>query len=720
MSLLPSRIAPKPAKPKKLGLRTTLVFPFVLQVVTITGLVGWLSFRSGQRAVNELATQLRQEIVVRVHEEVDRYLEAPQLLHQLNAQVFQQDLLNLEDPEALTRYFWQQSQLFNQFGTVAFANDRGEFFGANGLEDYVVIATQRDRTLRRYSANAQGEPETILSERSEYDARTRSWYKTALSVGQPTWTEIEPSTIGQRLDASAVYALYNRDRSLRGILLCDVSLSGIVTFLQSLRIGKTGSAFIVERNGLLVANSTPELPYIPGKGDRPPQRLNALNSANPTLRTALQKLLANFTNLDRIERSHQLEFWLEGERQFLQVEPFQDGYGIDWLILVIVPEADFMAQIYANTRNTVLLCLLALGGAIAMGILTARWITHPILRLTRASDEMARGNLNQSIYLPNLLQIIEIEKLTQSFNSMAEQLKTSFERVETQKNAFARFFPTEFLKFLQKPDVTRIELGDHVSKEMAIAFSDIRSFTTLSESMTPQENFNFVNAYLQRVSPEICKYNGFVVKFIGDAVMAVFPDRVDDAVDAGIAQFQQLQQLNSDRQTQGQSPIQIGMGIHVGYMMVGMVGEQNRIQGDAISDNVNLTARLEGLTKFYGASMVISEEVVKQLQRPEKYQIRFLDRAIVKGRSEPIGVYEVMDVEQVDLRVLKLKTLADFQQALQQYCQGNLTEARQGFEQVLRINPTDKAAQLYLERIDRLNQQGIPANWNGVWAFTQK
>ncbi|MCD8485633.1 MAG: HAMP domain-containing protein [Desertifilum sp.] len=720
MSLFPSRIAPKPAKPKKLGLRTTLVFPFVLQVVTITGLVGWLSFRSGQRAVNDLATQLRQEIVVRVHEEVDRYLDAPQLLHQFNAQIFQQDLLNLEDPEALTRYFWQQSQLFNQFGTIAFANDRGEFFGANGLEDYVVIATQSDRTLRRYSANPQGEPETVLSERSEYDARTRSWYKTALSVGQPTWTEIEPSTIGQRLDASAVYPLYNPDRSLRGILLCDVSLSGLVTFLQSLTIGKTGSAFIVERNGLLVANSTPELPYTPGNGDRPPQRLNALNSANPTLRTALQTLLESFGNLDRIERSHQLEFWLEGERQFLQVEPFQDGYGINWLILVIVPESDFMAQIHANTRNTLLLCLLALVGAIAMGILTARWITHPILRLTRASDEMARGNLNQYIYLPNLLQIIEIEKLTQSFNSMAEQLKTSFDSLETQKNAFARFFPTEFLKFLQKPDVTRIELGDHVSKEMAIAFSDIRSFTTLSESMTPQENFNFVNAYLQRVSPEICKYNGFVVKFIGDAVMAVFPDRVDDAVDAGIAQFQQLQQLNSDRQTQGQLPIQIGMGIHVGYMMVGMVGEQNRIQGDAISDNVNLTARLEGLTKFYGASMVISEEVVKQLHRPEKYQIRFLDRAIVKGRSEPIGVYEVMDVEQADLRALKLKTLADFQQALQQYCQGNLTEARQGFEQVLRINPTDKAAQLYLERIDRLNQQGIPANWNGVWAFTQK
>uniref|UniRef100_A0ACD5GQ25 Adenylate/guanylate cyclase domain-containing protein n=1 Tax=Desertifilum tharense IPPAS B-1220 TaxID=1781255 RepID=A0ACD5GQ25_9CYAN len=483
---------------------------------------------------------------------------------------------------------------------------------------------------------------------------------------------------------------------------------------------KPAAAFIVERNGLLVANSTPELPYTPGNGDRPPQRLNALNSANPTLRTALQTLLESFGNLDRIERSHQLEFWLEGERQFLQVEPFQDGYGINWLILVIVPESDFMAQIHANTRNTLLLCLLALVGAIAMGILTARWITHPILRLTRASDEMARGNLNQYIYLPNLLQIIEIEKLTQSFNSMAEQLKTSFDSLETQKNAFARFFPTEFLKFLQKPDVTRIELGDHVSKEMAIAFSDIRSFTTLSESMTPQENFNFVNAYLQRVSPEICKYNGFVVKFIGDAVMAVFPDRVDDAVDAGIAQFQQLQQLNSDRQTQGQLPIQIGMGIHVGYMMVGMVGEQNRIQGDAISDNVNLTARLEGLTKFYGASMVISEEVVKQLHRPEKYQIRFLDRAIVKGRSEPIGVYEVMDVEQADRRALKLKTLADFQQALQQYCQGNLTEARQGFEQVLRINPTDKAAQLYLERIDRLNQQGIPANWNGVWAFTQK
>lgn len=288
------------------------------------------------------------------------------------------------------------------------------------------------------------------------------------------------------------------------------------------------------------------------------------------------------------------------------------------------------------------------------------------------------------------------------------------------KDSYARFFPSEYLQFLRKDSVTEVQLGDYVSKTMAVMFSDIRSFTNLSESMTPQENFNFVNAYLKRVSPEIRNHYGIIVKFLGDGMMAVFPEGADDAVKAGIAKQKRVQEYNSERLAKGDLPIQVGIGIHVGHMMLGMVGEDNRIQGDAYSDNVNLTARLEGLTKFYGVSMLISDQTLEHLSNPAQYQIRFLDRASVKGRNEPLAVYEVLDAEIEEICNLKLQTQVDFEQGVSCYRDRAFTDAKACFERVLAVNPLDKTAKLYLERVEWLLEHGVPENWNEAWVFSEK
>mgnify|MGYP002783699824 FL=1 len=293
-------------------------------------------------------------------------------------------------------------------------------------------------------------------------------------------------------------------------------------------------------------------------------------------------------------------------------------------------------------------------------------------------------------------------------------------QLEELLTAYSRFVPNDYLRFLRKKSITDVQLGDHVSKVMAVMFSDIRSFTTLSESMTPKENFAFVNAYLKRVSPEIRNNHGLIVKFLGDGMMAVFPDGADDALAAGVAMFKAVELYNQERQQDGRSPINVGIGVHVGHMMLGMVGEENRMQGDAFSDNVNLTARLEGLTKFYGVSLLMSDQAFEHLSHPEHYQIRFLDRAIVKGRNEPIAVYEILDAESDVVRSLKLQTQPDFEQGLESYRTGSLTSAAAHFEKVLAVNPDDKTAKLYLDRVEILTERGIPENWNGVWAFSEK
>ena len=203
-------------------------------------------------------------------------------------------------------------------------------------------------------------------------------------------------------------------------------------------------------------------------------------------------------------------------------------------------------------------------------------------------------------------------------------------------------------------------------------------------------------------------------------MMAVFPEGADDAVKAGIAKQKRVQEYNAERQTRGNLPLQVGIGIHVGHMMLGMVGEDNRIQGDAYSDNVNLTARLEGLTKFYGVSMLISGQTLEHLSNPAQYQIRFLDRAIVKGRNEVIAVYEVLDAESEEVCQLKQQTQVNFEQGISYYRARALRDAKACFEQVLTVNSLDKTAKLYLERVERLLEHGVPENWNEAWTFSEK
>lgn len=714
---------------RQFRLRTTLVVPFVVQIVAAVSLVGWLSFRSGQQAVTDLAHQLRDEVTARVRDRIADYVSVPPLVNQVNADAIDLGILDFQNIQAAESYFWRQVLTYQAIGYVGFANEQGQYSRVGWINRFSQserpqVAEQLNigtGDLDLYDLDQNGKRLRFAKSVPNYDVRNRPFYTVAVQQRKPAWSEIFINITNPTLQMNASQPYYDRDGNLLGILTCQMSLNQIRDFLSTLKIGRSGQVYIVEPTGNLVSTSLKDQPlWKKFKSDL--VRVRAIDSQNSLMKSSFAFLSHHFNKLESIRQDYQLDFvTADGQRQFLQVSPFTDKQGLNWLIVVTMPESDFMQQIITNTRTTVLLCLLALAAAIVAGYYVARWISGKILKLDQAAQAVANGDFAQSVKVTGgMASVIELENLASSFNSMTRQLQTSFESLEQQRNSFARFFPSEYLKFLNKADVTHVELGDHASKEMAVMFSDIRSFTPMVEKMTPQESFNFVNVYLGRVSPEIRNYNGFVVKFMGDGMMAVFPDRADDALQAGIAQFRQLQHYNQEREAQGLLPIAIGMGLHFGHVMVGMVGENNRVQGDTLSDNVNLTSRLEGLTKFYGVSLLISADLLQRLADLNRYQLRFLDRVIVKGRSEAIAIYEVLDADVETNRQLKLQTLAEFDQGVQHYRDGNWLAARQCFEQVLTINPLDKTASLYLQRIDLLREQGIPANWNGVWTFTEK
>ncbi len=1118
----------------RIPLRTVLIVPFVLQIFGTVALVEYFSFKNSQEAVSDIVSQLRSEISSRIDLHLRDYLETPHLINQNNLKSYQINLIDINNQDNLARYFWKQKQVFD-VNAVYFGNQRGGYVGA---EPENKIAITRDFSVGDFlfydSDNKGSKVGTPKLVKKNYNSLERPWYKAAAAKKSSTWSNIYTYSDGTDIAIAAATPVY-KNNELQGVLSVDLSLNQINSFLRKIKVGKSGRTFIVERDGFLVASSTNEDTY--SKQGNEFKRLAATRSHYPLVSKSTEFLQNRFGSLKNIKKTQQLEFKIKGKRQYLQVTTFNDKYGLDWLIVVVIPEADFMAQIHDNQRNAFLLSLFALIIAIIIGILTARRISQPILRLNQAVKDITEGKWEATDSVKDS-RISEVSELATSFNSMAHQLHQSFETLEekneelqrldklkdeflantshelrtplngmigiaesmidgatgeitplqqknllmiansghrllelvndildfaklknqsielqqkpvgiyslvdvvlafsqsligskdlklinsvpsnlplayadehrleqiffniignsikftesgkvevsatedqkqltitisdtgigippekhekifesfeqadgstareyggtglglavtkqllelhggqiwvesevgkgskfsftlpvvdskvqsqkvqpekknkqepnqrrklklskktvkvnkteannsnhavpvsnrkekisrnskynilivddepvnlqvlnnhlslqkyrvvqamnglealeilengekvdlilldimmpkmsgykvcaklrekypahqlpvvmlTAKNqvtnivtgfkfgandyltkpfqkeelltrikshiklsqtskSYGRFVPHEYLKFLSKESIIDVELGDHVSKEMAVMFSDIRSFTTLSESMTPQENFDFVNNYLRQVSPVIRDNTGFIVKYLGDGMMAVFPKGADDAVAAGIGKLKKVEEQNIQRIEQGLLPIKVGIGVHFGHMMVGMVGETARMQGDAFSDNVNLTARLESLTKFYGVSLVISEQALEHLSNPEKYQMRFLDRVIVKGRSEPIAIYEILDGELAEIRDLKLQTLSDFENGLENYRCGDCDKAKQYFEKVLAVNKEDKAAALYLERVEELQCNGIPEDWSGVWAMTKK
>jgi len=286
--------------------------------------------------------------------------------------------------------------------------------------------------------------------------------------------------------------------------------------------------------------------------------------------------------------------------------------------------------------------------------------------------------------------------------------------------ASRRFVPREYLSFLEKDSLIDIKLGDHVSDEMTVMFSDLRSFTSMSEEMTPQQNFDFINAYLGRVSPVVRNNYGFIVKYLGDGIMAIFPGSADSAVQAGIDKVNQVNSYNVERAQQSRQPIGVGIGVNTGHMMVGMVGEEGRMQGDAFSDDVNLTSRIESLTKHYSVSFIITAATKNALFDENQFNIRFLDKVQVKGKQKTLVLYEVYDADLPHYRTLKQESHESYERAMEHYYKKEFTKAQAILFDVLQKNPKDKVAWHHLIKATQCLDNGVPENWTGVTVMTAK
>ncbi|MEM8605129.1 MAG: cache domain-containing protein, partial [Cyanobacteria bacterium P01_H01_bin.121] len=425
-----------------LSLQAVLVIPFVVQVAAAVGLTGYVSLRNGQRAVNDVASQLRGELTARIEQQLQTYVEIPHAVNQINANSMIQGVIDPVAPSG-TKLLWQQAKIFANTNLVYCGSEQdGSLLGVGRALDNqtlqaVVYNDSTDHLGEYISLNAQGDLVTVTARIDRrYDARQRPWYEAAKAAAGPAWSAIylDFDTDLPTITASApAYDPNNQD--LLGVCAIDFLLPvELSNFLKQLEVGKTGETFIMDRSGTLIATSTDEAPILVNPGNEV-ERRQATASENLLVQETATYLSQQFSSLADIQRSQQLNFRANGQRQYIQVLPFEDGRGLDWLIVVAVPEADFLEQIQANTRTTIWLSLGALAIATGLGLWTAHRITRPILQLNAMSQAIAQSATEKRMVPDDLdLQIKtrsiqEVNTLTQSFTQMGEQLRRAFKEL---------------------------------------------------------------------------------------------------------------------------------------------------------------------------------------------------------------------------------------------------------------------------------------------------
>jgi class 3 adenylate cyclase len=365
------------------------------------------------------------------------------------------------------------------------------------------------------------------------------------------------------------------------------------------------------------------------------------------------------------------------------------------------PTKRMLAPVY----STILIILIATALIITIfSVITlriSRQFTDPIFKIIRHSEKfpVTMGYVELDVHH----FFGEFKTLGTKINQLNHEIDHHQKNLLELIDKYSRFLPSNYFDLMKKKNVLELNLGDQISQEMTIMFCDIRDFTALSEDMSPKENFDFLNSYYKKMGPLVRKNRGFIDKYIGDAIMALFPQDPNDAIESAIDMIDELDQFNRHRIMNNYPPVLTGTGINTGLMMAGIIGENERYDSTVISDAVNLAARIENLNKDYGSRIIFSMYTLIYVNK-DKYFYRVLDKVQVKGKTENTVIFEILNHLPPRDFDLKMQTKDDFETALQLMQENRITEALKIYKAIRKINPDDKAV---IHQIDRCHMLEI-------------
>ncbi len=417
----------------RFSLRTVLLVAFVSQAILALSVVGYLSFKNGQVAVTELSGQLRGEVTDRILQQLLRMIEDPYIINQINANSLLNGELDLVTGRGETQ-LWQQAQVYQQTNLIYCATDSdgaylgvGRAYGGTGQGRQIQTSNPGTNRLIRYYESDNSGRRSILRKQGNrpYEPRVRPWYITAKRAKRAIWSEIYLDFEARLPTITATTPVIDAQSKLVGVCATDLILSEEINqFLQTLKVGKTGIAFILDRDQLLLATSTPD-PIVKGSGENS-RLVRGQESENALIREATGYLVDQQYDLDYIDNL-QGEFNFRDEKQYLEATRFKDDYGINWMIVLVMPESDFMAAIHHNAWVTFWLCLLTLAVSVGVSSLITKWLIWPVVHLNTIAKKLSRGEWDQAIEIP---RSDALGDLSRSFATMARQLQEAFGSLE--------------------------------------------------------------------------------------------------------------------------------------------------------------------------------------------------------------------------------------------------------------------------------------------------
>jgi len=340
------------------------------------------------------------------------------------------------------------------------------------------------------------------------------------------------------------------------------------------------------------------------------------------------------------------------------------------------------------------LSMLIIGLMIA-AMFFAKKVTMPLEELTQAIQRLIRNDFNFKL---STKKVGHLDFLAAQFNLMLSRIQKSRNELIHLNKAYSRFIPHQLLKQLSHEGVEKVSLGDSCERQMTVLFCDIRGFTRLSESMSPEKNFKFINHYLNQIAPVINKYGGIIDKYMGDGIMAIFPNSADDALGASIEMLSSLAQYNKNMVANKLPSVELGLGLHTGKVMMGTVGTSSRMDATVISDAVNVASRVESMTKAFSTKILITSETKNQLKNINDYKIRYIANCRVPGKTNRITLYEVFNNDPLSLQKEKLQNQSSMIKAWKIYTGGDHEKAVELYQKLIEKSPHDQSLFALIER----------------------
>lgn len=408
------------------SIRRTVPLAILVPLLTGVGLTGWIAYYNAQMTVQDLSQRLSETVNRQIRYRIEGYLAVPTMISQSNAAAIQLEELDINNPQTLTRHFLSQSKNYTLGGIRFGYHADGALRSVVRLQDQPPMISIADAStgysLARYASDEQGNPIEKISESPNFNARTRPWYTQAVEAGKPTWTTPFPDfTAKNEPRIAAVQPVYQQG-NLVGVVASDFLLTQISDFLHGLKVGETGKAFIVEPSGNLVAASSKEtILEVPDNATAgPSQRIAAIASTDPLIRAAAQAIQATPGGFQDVNAEAPLKFSFQGDSILVYSTPFQDGLGLNWRVVVVVPEKDFMAGVTRTAQLTLLLGIVALLTSVLLGLMVTRWLVNPILQLNLAANQIKSGQFQPETLTVLTQRSDELGQLALVFQEMAQ------------------------------------------------------------------------------------------------------------------------------------------------------------------------------------------------------------------------------------------------------------------------------------------------------------